>query len=92
MLHKHLQFGQGFRMVLNEQAGQMTLRAGGTEGGPDNRHRGADQWLYVVSGRGAAIVNGEGVKLHQSTRLLIQHGEEHEMKNTGQTPLRTLNL
>jgi hypothetical protein len=27
----------------------MTLGPDETEGGPDNRHRGADQWLYVIS-------------------------------------------
>src|SRR5262245_52118512 len=52
MRHKHLQFGRGFRVVLGDersQAAQMTLVPGDTEGGPENRHRGADQWLYVVS-------------------------------------------
>jgi hypothetical protein len=28
----------------------MTLAAGDPEGGPDNRHRGADQWLFVAGG------------------------------------------
>lgn len=42
--HQHLQFGQGFRVVFGDdhsQAAQMTLATGTTEGGPDNRHRGA---------------------------------------------------
>src|SRR5205807_7240549 len=62
MQHRHLQFGEGFRVVLgNEhgQAAQMTLAPGASEGGPDNRHRGADQWLYVVNGTGKAVVNEE---------------------------------
>jgi hypothetical protein len=29
---------------------RQALAAGATERGPDNRHRGADQWLFVVSG------------------------------------------
>jgi hypothetical protein len=65
MQHKRLRFGQGFRVVLGDkysQAAQMTLAAGETEGGPDNRHAGADQWLYVVSGEGAAIVEGERIE------------------------------
>jgi hypothetical protein len=64
MQHKHLQFGQGFKVVLGDkhsQSAQMTLAPDETEGGPDNRHKGADQWLYVVSGTGAAIVEGERV-------------------------------
>ena len=59
MQHKHLQFGHGFRVLLGDkhsQAAQMTLRAGETEGGSDNRHQGADQWLYVVSGTGEAFI------------------------------------
>lgn len=95
MLHKHLQFGLGFRVVLidkHSQAAQMTLKPGETEGGPNNRHRGADQWLYVVAGTGTAIVNGESIKLRAGTLVHIQRGDMHEIKNTGRTPLRTLNI
>jgi mannose-6-phosphate isomerase-like protein (cupin superfamily) len=95
MQHKHLQFGHGFRVVLGDdhsQAAQMTLSPGETEGGPENRHRGADQWLFVVGGAGLAIVEGERVELRDGTLLLIQRGETHEIRNTGQEPLRTLNV
>jgi mannose-6-phosphate isomerase-like protein (cupin superfamily) len=95
MQHKHLQFGHGFRVVLGDihsQAAQMTLAPGETEGGPDNRHRGADQWLYVVSGTGVAIVEGERVELREGTLVLIERGERHEIRNTGETPLKTLNV
>jgi hypothetical protein len=54
-----------FRGVLGDEpssAAQMALASGQTEGGPDNRHRGADQWLSVVSGTGPAVVNGERVR------------------------------
>ena len=95
MQHKHLQFGQGFRVVLGDrhsQAAQMTLAPGDTEGGTDNRHRGADQWLYVVSGSGVAVVEGERVELRAGTLVLIGRGEAHEIRNTGDEPLRTLNV
>ncbi len=95
MQHKHLQFGHGFRVVLGDersQAAQMTLSPGETEGGTDNRHRGADQWLYVVAGSGVAVVNGERVELREGTLVLIQRGDRHEVRNTGATPLKTLNL
>jgi mannose-6-phosphate isomerase-like protein (cupin superfamily) len=95
MQHKHLQFGHGFRVVLNDerlQAAQMTLAPGENEGGPDNRHRGADQWLFVVSGRGVAIVEGERVELREGTLVLISRGETHEIRNTGEESLRTLNF
>ena len=95
MQHKHLQFGHGFRVVLGDehsQAAQMTLAPGDTEGGPDNRHRGADQWLYVVRGEGLAVIEGERVELREGTLVLIPRGETHEIRNTGREPLRTLNL
>jgi mannose-6-phosphate isomerase-like protein (cupin superfamily) len=95
MKHKHLQFGHGFRVLLGDdksQAAQMTLGPGETEGGPDNRHRGADQWLYVVAGSGHAIVNGERIALRKGTLVLIQRGDTHEIRNTGSVPLRTLNI
>ena len=95
MQHKQLQFGRGFRIALGDshsQAAQMVLAPGDAEGGPDNRHRGADQWLYVVSGTGAAVVNGERVELREGTLMLIQRGDTHEIRNTGKTPLCTLNV
>jgi mannose-6-phosphate isomerase-like protein (cupin superfamily) len=95
MQHKHLQFGHGFRVVQGDkhsQAGQMTLSPGETEGGPENRHRGADQWLYVVSGSGVAVVEGERIELREGTLVLIQRGDRHEVRNTGDTPLKTLSL
>jgi mannose-6-phosphate isomerase-like protein (cupin superfamily) len=95
MQHKHLQFGEGFRVVLgdeNSQAAQMTLAPGDYEGGPDNRHRGAAPWLFVVSGAGQAKVERQRIELREGTLLLIQPGETHEIRNTGREPFRTLNL
>jgi mannose-6-phosphate isomerase-like protein (cupin superfamily) len=76
----------------HSQAAQMTLAPGETEGGPENRHWGADQGLFVVSGAGEAVVNDERVELREGTLLLIQRGETQEIRNTGQGPLRTLNV
>ena len=70
----------------------MTLGPGETEGGPDNRHRGADQWLFVVGGEGVAVVEGDRVELREGTLVLIGRGETHEIRNTGREPLRTLNV
>jgi mannose-6-phosphate isomerase-like protein (cupin superfamily) len=70
----------------------MTLGPGESEGGPHNRHRGADQWLYVVSGTGVAVVNGERVELREATLMLIHRGNRHEIRNTGGGPLKTLSV
>jgi mannose-6-phosphate isomerase-like protein (cupin superfamily) len=95
MQHQHLRFGRGFKVMLGDahsQAGQMTLAPGETEGGPENRHQGADQWLYVVAGSGEAVIEGKSVGLQEGTLTLIQGGERHEIRNTGPEPLRTLNV
>ncbi len=95
MQKKTLQFGKGFKVVLGNQrvqAAQMVIAPGDSEGGPANRHRGADQWLFVVSGRGVAIVGGRRHPIAQHSLILIEHGERHEIRNTGKTPLKTLNL
>jgi mannose-6-phosphate isomerase-like protein (cupin superfamily) len=70
----------------------MTLEPGASEGGPDNRHRGADQWLFVEAGTGMAVVNGTRVRLRSGSLLLIERGDTHEIRNTGRTPLKTLNV
>jgi mannose-6-phosphate isomerase-like protein (cupin superfamily) len=90
-----LKFGQGFRIALGNrrsQAAEMTLPPGETEGGPDNRHPGADQWLFVVAGTGAAVVNGKRYRLRPGALMLIGRGDKHEIKNTGRSPLQTLNF
>jgi mannose-6-phosphate isomerase-like protein (cupin superfamily) len=90
-----LRFGKGFRVALGNrraQAATMTIAPGDCEGGPDNRHRGADQWLFVESGRGIAIVNGKRLTLRAGSLLLIERGDRHEIRNTGRTPLKTLSV
>ncbi len=95
MQHQHLRFGHGFLVALGDehsQAAQMTIGPGETEGGPDNHHRNADQWLFVVSGSGEAVVDDERVELRAGTLVLIGRGEDHEVRNTGHEPLQTLNI
>ena len=95
MKRKTLQFGRGFKVVLGNrrvQAAQMVIEPGKSEGGPDNRHRGTDQWLFVIAGHGVAIVKGKRHPLKANSLLLIEHGERHEIRNTGKRPLKTLNF
>jgi mannose-6-phosphate isomerase-like protein (cupin superfamily) len=95
MKQDHLRFGKGFHVTIGNtrgQAAQMVLEPGGKEGGPDNRHRGADQWLFVVSGSGESIVNGKRHTLRGGSLVLIEHGDIHEIRNTGRRNLKTLNI
>jgi mannose-6-phosphate isomerase-like protein (cupin superfamily) len=95
MKKAQLRFAKGFRIIAGNrraQAATMTIAPGDCEGGPDNRHRGADQWLFVESGTGIAIVNGQRLSLRTGTLISIEHGDRHEIRNTGRRPLRTLNI
>lgn len=85
----------GFRILAGtprSQAASMVLDPGESTGGPENRHPDSDQWLYVISGRGRATVDGRAVDLETGALLLIEAGEAHEIANAGQEPLRTLNV
>ena len=92
---RHLRFRKGFSVALGNrraQAATMVIAPGDSEGGDDNRHRGADQWLYVVAGAGWATIEGKRHRLRARTLVLIERGSTHEIRNTGRTPLKTLNI
>jgi len=95
MKHKTLSLQSGFEVAFASrqvQAAEMMLAPGSSTGGPGNRHRGADQWMYVVSGTGLAIVDGVQEPLRAGSLLVIEHGETHEIRCTGDQPLRTVNF
>jgi len=95
MKHKTLQFGEGFRVHFGNrhaQAAEMVIPPGDAEGGPDNRHPGADQWLFVVAGSGLALIEGKRIALKRGTLLFIERGDQHEIRNSGRGLLRTLNV
>jgi mannose-6-phosphate isomerase-like protein (cupin superfamily) len=95
MKKKRLRFGMGFRVALGNrrsQAAEMVLAPGDSEGGPDNRHRGSDQWLYVVTGTGVATINSKRHPLRAGVLVMIEVADVHEIRNTGRWPLRTLNF
>ena len=95
MKRKNLRFGRGFRVAIGNarsQAAEMVLPPGKAEGDAHNRHRGADQWLFVVSGSGVAKVNKRRYPLKAGSLLLIEHGDEHEICNNSRGILRTLNF
>lgn len=91
----HLRFRKGFAVVAGNkrsQAATMVIPVGETQGGPDNNHRGADQWLFIVSGKGSATIAGKRIALKASSLVLIERGQNHEIRNTGSTELVTLNF
>jgi mannose-6-phosphate isomerase-like protein (cupin superfamily) len=95
MKRRLLKLHRGFRVAIGNkrcQLAEMAIPSGDAEGGPHNRHHGADQCLYVVSGVGFARINGRRYKLSKGVALLIEKGEQHEIRNTGRALLRTINF
>src|SRR5213075_108880 len=92
---KRLRLREGFRVhpgSARSQAAEMVIGPGDAEGDPRNRHRGADQWLFVVEGRGSALVKNRRYRQVTGSLIFIEHSERHEIKNTGRALLRTLNF
>lgn len=90
-----LAYRPGFRVAIGNtrsQAAVMVLPPGSREGGADNRHAGADQWLLVVDGSGVAVINGRKVLLKAGKLILIEVGDRHELCNTGRTLLKTVSV
>ena len=59
------------------QAAEMVIPPGDAEGGPGNRHRGADQWLFVVAGTGTIKSKGRrAIRIGPGSVVLIEHGDE----------------
>ena len=95
MKRKNLRFGRGFRVAIGNrrsQAAEMVIAPGKAEGDRDNRHRGADQWLYVLAGTGVATVNDKKYPLKAGSLMLIERGDRHEVRNTGRGLMKTLNF
>jgi len=92
---KRLRLREGFRVHpgnARSQCAEMVIPPGDAEGDPRNRHRGADQWLFVIDGRGSALIKQRRHQLAAGSLLFIPRGERHEIKNTGRTLLRTINF
>ncbi len=90
-----LAFRTGFHIMTGNgraQAAEMVIPAGESVGSAGNRHAGADQWLFIVSGSGVATVDGREHRLRPRCLILIEQGETHAVHNTGKTMLRTLNF
>lgn len=95
MKRTRVDYAAGFNVLLGDersQAASMVIPVGNKEGGSDNFHKGADQWLYVESGKGEAIVNGHTYPLEAGSLILIERRDKHEIRNTGSSPMKTLNF
>jgi mannose-6-phosphate isomerase-like protein (cupin superfamily) len=94
--HLKLKMKRAFFKVLTTsraaQAAVMVLGPGESTGAPDNEHPHSEQWLFVVSGSGRALVEKRRVALGAESLLLIEKGETHQVVNSGRMPLVTVNF
>jgi oxalate decarboxylase/phosphoglucose isomerase-like protein (cupin superfamily) len=80
------------------QAAIMTLKPGGASSGDlENEHATSEQWLFVLSGTGAALVRKSRgrqrrAKLAEGDLIWIEKGEFHQIKNTGKRVFRSINF
>ena len=85
-----------FRIVAGtarSQVGVLILGPGEKTGGLHaSDHPQSDQVVYVVSGHGEATVRDETAPLAPGDVLIIEAGDPHELRCTGDEPLRTLNV
>jgi len=87
---------EGFEVVhttATSQAAMMILEPGeASSEDADNEHAWAEQWLYVISGTGEALAGKRRYKLRVGSLVLVERDEAHQIRNTGKTPLVTLNV
>ncbi len=85
-----------FRIVAGtarSQVGILILGPGEKTGGLHaSDHPDSDQVVYVVSGHGEATVRDHTAPLAPGDVLIIPAGDPHELRCTGEEPLRTLNV
>lgn len=86
---------QEFQVIQAGQATQvaiMVLQPGATSGEYGNEHPNSEQLLYVISGSGTANIEDMEVELNAGDAVFIDLEEKHQIKNTGDSPMRTLNV
>ena len=79
--------------TASSQAAVMVLKPGQSSSEqPENEHPRSEQWVYVISGTGRAIVEGRRQALKDGSLLLVEKGEAHQVTNTGRRPMVTVNV
>lgn len=92
LLIKPKSFFKILETTPHSQVAEMVLSPGQSTGGSENEHKRSDQWLYVISGSGKAIIEGKTIKIKKGELLLIERGEKHEIINDSEVPLETFNI
>lgn len=81
---------ENFRKVIftgeKSQLVLMSIEVGGEIG--KEVHPKVDQFFRIESGKGKLIINGEEVEVEDDFAIIVPAGAEHNIINTGDTPLK----
>lgn len=86
---------QFFKVITGtsrSQIAEMVLGSGESTGSPNNKHSDSDQWMIVIEGNGEAVIDNETIVIRAGDILLIEAGENHEIRNTGENAFKTFNI
>ena len=77
------------RVVQTSQRSQLvTMNLGPGEAIGEEHHDDADQLLYIVSGRGEAVLDGEVEPMGPGQLVYVPAGVRHDIRNAADEPLR----
>lgn len=68
----------------------MTLQPGEDIG--EETHADTDQFFRVEAGRGEVVLDGRTTRIEDGTAILVPAGARHNVRNTGDAPLRLYTL
>jgi mannose-6-phosphate isomerase-like protein (cupin superfamily) len=94
MQHWDIRPQEGFKVLggsPRSEAATMVIPSGETSGEDFSTHQG-DQWLFVMAGKGRALVGDRTVDVGPGSLVLIEAGEPHRIENAGEELLETLNF
>lgn len=94
MQHWQVRPQKGFKVLggsARSQVATMVLAPGESSEEGFNTHQG-DQWLFVLAGKGRALVGDQTVEITAGSLVLIEAGEPHRIENAGEQLLETLNF
>lgn len=86
---RNTHFQQEVYLDKNIQIVLMHLQPGEDIGA--EKHR-ADQTTYFVAGEGKAVIDGAGTKVGPNHMIVIPQGAEHNIVNTGKSPLKLFSV
>ena len=76
--------GRHLQLVL------MSLQPGEDIG--EETHEDVDQFFRVEKGKGEVLIDGRTTKIESDTAIIVPAGARHNIRNTGDTPLKVYTL